>query len=409
MLALSALLASLMGLTLGLFGGGGSILAVPILLYATGAGAREAIASSLLIVGITSLACVAQHARTGHVRWRMGATFGAFAMAGAYAGGRAAAVFEGTTLLLLFVAMMIAAGLAMLRGRRSERSPPEPRPPSLPKIAIDGLVVGAATGLVGAGGGFLVVPALVLFAGLGMREAVGTSTLIIAMKSFAGFSGHAAHVAVDYELIGWISAFAVAGSFAGAWGAQRLDPATLKRSFGVFVLVMASAIGLKEAPDDALAILLVERWPFWAGGLAIGAFVLVFLRATGKALGVSTGYYDACALPFDAEARRSWRIPFLVGIVGGGLLAALAAGGPVPTVAMGMFDTLVSASLGTKALVFTGGGLLLGFGARLAGGCTSGHGIVGVAQMARSSIAATAIFMVTGVAVTHLLLGAAAG
>lgn len=156
--------------------------------------------------------------------------------------------------------------------------------------------------------------------------------------------------------------------------------------------------------ESLLQAVFVERWPFWAGGAAIGGFVLLFLRGTGQALGVSTGFVDACAAPFDGNARRSWRLPFLFGIVGGGLLAALAAGSFAPTFAMGLFDTVVSASLPVKALVFGLGGVLVGFGARLAGGCTSGHGIVGMALRAPSSLLATAAFMVAGFAVTNLLL-----
>jgi len=156
--------------------------------------------------------------------------------------------------------------------------------------------------------------------------------------------------------------------------------------------------------EDILQAVFVDRWPFWAGGAAIGGFVLLFLAATGQALGVSTGFTDACAAPFDPQARRSWRLPFLVGIVGGGLLAALLSGGVAPTFAMGLFDTVVSASLPVKALVFGAGGVLIGFGARLAGGCTSGHGIVGMALRAPSSILATAAFMVGGFVVTNVLL-----
>lgn len=156
--------------------------------------------------------------------------------------------------------------------------------------------------------------------------------------------------------------------------------------------------------DSVWQALFVDRWPFWAGGAAIGAFVLLFLAGTGQALGVSTGFTDACAAPFDPAARRSWRLPFLGGIIGGGLLAALLGDGFAPTLAMGLFDTVVSASLPVKALVFGGGGVLLGFGARLAGGCTSGHGIVGMALRAPSSLIATGAFMVAGFAVTNLVL-----
>jgi uncharacterized membrane protein YedE/YeeE len=151
----------------------------------------------------------------------------------------------------------------------------------------------------------------------------------------------------------------------------------------------------------------VERWPFWAGGIAIGVFVLAFLIGTRNLLGVSTGFADACAAPFDPRVRRSWRLPFLIGIVAGGCIASLFAGGSAPTVHMGMFDTRVSGELAVKAMAFTTGGVLLGFGSRLANGCTSGHGIVGTALLAKSSCIAMAVFIVAGVIVTHLLLGGA--
>jgi uncharacterized protein len=149
----------------------------------------------------------------------------------------------------------------------------------------------------------------------------------------------------------------------------------------------------------------VERWPFWVGGLAIGLFVLAFLIGTRNLLGVSTGFADACAATFDPKVRRSWRLPFIAGIVAGGVLASLLAGGSAPTVAMGLFDERVTSDLGLKALVFTMGGVLLGFGSRLANGCTSGHGIVGTALLAKSSWIAAGVFVVTGVLVTHVLLG----
>lgn len=409
MIAVIALLSALMGLTLGLLGGGGSILAVPLLLYVVGIGAKPAIATSLLVVGATSAVCAVQHARAGHVRWKTGLVFGGFGMVGAYGGGVVAEYFSGTTLLLLFAGMMVAAGVAMIQRRASTSDEPVGATPSLWKAAAEGLVVGAVTGLVGAGGGFLVVPALVLFGGLDMRSAVGTSTLVIAGKSFAGFAGHATHVAIDYELAALVIGFAVVGSIAGTALVRRIDPARLRRVFGGFVLLMSGVILYQQATPEMMHAVFVDRWPFWAGGAAIGAFVLVFLVVTGKALGVSTGYYDACSVPFDAAARRSWRLPFLLGIVGGGLLAAWGAGALAPTAAMGMFDAAVPVSLAAKAAIFTGGGVLLGFGARLAGGCTSGHGIVGMALLARSSLMATGVFMVTGFLVAHLMFRVAGG
>lgn len=406
MLVLAAILSVVMGVTLGLLGGGGSILAVPILRYVVGAEAKEAIATSLLVVGATSLSCTLHHARAGNVKWKTGIVFGLFGMGGAYAGGFLAKYVPGTLLLVLFALMMVAAGVAMIRGRKETETV---RPASLTKAALEGLVVGLVTGLVGAGGGFLVVPALVLFGGVDMRSAVGTSTLVIAMKSLAGFAGYASHVSIDPMVATLVIGFAVVGSFAGAALVRRIDPARLKTAFGWFVLAMAGVMLYQEATPEVLQAVFIERWPFWVGGIAIGLFVLAFLLATGKALGVSTGFYDACAVPTDPSARRSWRIPFVVGIVVGGLLAVVLGGGFAPTLSMGMFDTFISSSLLVKAPVFLLGGVLIGFGARLAGGCTSGHGIVGMALAAPSSLIATASFMFSGFLVTHLVLGAIGG
>lgn len=406
MLVVAALLSVVMGLTLGLLGGGGSILAVPILRYVVGAEAKEAIATSLLVVGATSVSCTINHARAGNVKWRTGFAFGLFAMGGAYPGGLLAKYFPGPLLLVLFALVMVAAGVAMIRGRKESGTV---RPASLVKAAAQGLLVGFVTGLVGAGGGFLVVPALVLFGGVDMRSAVGTSALVIAMNSFAGFAGYASHVSIDGTVAALVIGFAVAGSFLGAALVRRVDPTRLKSAFGWFVLAMAALMLYREAMPEVLQAVFVERWPFWVGGIAIGLFVIAFLLATGKALGVSTGFYDACGAVTDPSARKSWRIPFLVGIVGGGLLAVLLGGGFEPTTAMGMFDTLISSSLLVKVPVFLLGGVLIGFGARLAGGCTSGHGIVGMALLAPSSLIATASFMLSGFVVTNLLLGAIGG
>ncbi|MFT7626355.1 MAG: putative membrane protein YfcA, partial [Myxococcota bacterium] len=175
MLIIAAVLAVVMGVTLGLLGGGGSILAVPLLVYVVGLDAKEAIATSLVVVGATSFAATILHARAGNVRWKRGLMFGGFAMAGAWVGGFAARWVPGPVLLALFGAMMVVAGIAMLR-QRKEHVPNGPAP--IFKTALEGLFVGAVTGLVGAGGGFIVVPALVLLGGLDMRSAVGTSALV---------------------------------------------------------------------------------------------------------------------------------------------------------------------------------------------------------------------------------------
>jgi len=252
-----ALLATLVGLVLGLLGGGGSILAVPVLAYGADLPAKEAIATSLIVVGTTALFALIPHARRGHVQWRAGALFSATAMAGAYLGGLVANWFSGTTLLLLFAAMMVVTALAMFRSR-DELVAKKNRPLPVGLVVAEGLVVGAATGLVGAGGGFLVVPALVLLSGMEMHKAVGTSLMVIALKSFAAFAGHAAHVSIDLQLALVVTVAAVAGSIGGAAFAKHVPAQMLRKIFAGFVLVMAGYVVEREAgPAPAASVLLV--------------------------------------------------------------------------------------------------------------------------------------------------------
>ncbi len=249
MLVLAVALAVLIGLSLGLLGGGGSIMTVPILRYVLGMEAHRAIALSLLVVGATSAAAIIPHARSGRVRWRTGVVFGLAGMAGAYLAGRVAHLIPSTVLLVGFGLMMFATAIAMLRGRK-QRSAANVASGELPvaKVLGEGLVVGAVTGLVGAGGGFLVVPALVLLGGLPMEAAVGTSLLVIAMKSLAGFAGYLGHTEIDWTVGLLVSAAAVAGSFGGSALAGRIPPDRLRKAFGWFVVVMALFILAQELP-----------------------------------------------------------------------------------------------------------------------------------------------------------------
>ena len=181
MIALTIVLAVAVGISLGLLGGGGSILTVPLLVYVAGMEPKHAIATSLFVVGVTSALAAITHARAGRVRWRVAAVFGLVAMAGAYGGGLLARFIPGTVLLIAFAVIMGAAGLAMLRGRTTTATNDRPMP--VIRIATLGIVVGVISGLVGAGGGFLLVPALALLGGLSMPLAVGTSLVIISMQS----------------------------------------------------------------------------------------------------------------------------------------------------------------------------------------------------------------------------------
>ena len=239
MYALAIALSLLIGVSLGLLGGGGSILTTPILIYALGVEPKAAIATSLLVVGVTSAAALVPHARAGNVEWRTGVIFGVAGMAGAAAGGVLAGYLSATVLMLLFAGMMLATAVAMFRGRKQPPAEAEGKAIVVPKVIAEGLVVGVVTGLVGAGGGFLVVPALTLLGGVPMRKAIGTSLLVIALKSAAGFAGHAAHVGVDWGLAGTISLAAVAGSFIGARLTSMVPPEALRKGFAGFVVVMA--------------------------------------------------------------------------------------------------------------------------------------------------------------------------
>ncbi|OBG19860.1 hypothetical protein A5765_01530 [Mycolicibacterium celeriflavum] len=246
MIALAVALAVLVGVSLGLLGGGGSILTVPLLAYVAGLDAKQAIATSLLVVGVTSAVGAISHARAGHVQWRTGLVFGAAGMAGAYAGGVLARFIPGTVLLVGFAVIMIATAVAMLRGRRVVDPSGADRPLPVAKIVIEGVVVGLVTGLVGAGGGFLVVPALALLGGLPMPLAVGTSLVVIAMKSFAGLAGYLTSVQIDWGLAGAVTAAALGGALVGARLTARVNPDALRKAFGWFVLAMSSVILAQE-------------------------------------------------------------------------------------------------------------------------------------------------------------------
>ncbi|WP_432034117.1 sulfite exporter TauE/SafE family protein [Streptomyces antibioticus] len=249
MITLVLVASVLIGVSLGILGGGGSILTVPILVYLAGTDTKEAIATSLFVVGVTSLVGLVPHARAGRVRWRTGLIFGSVSMVGAYAGGRLAEYVPGTALLVAFALMMLATAAAMLRKSRKAK-PAKPAHRELPvrHVIVEGLVVGAVTGLVGSGGGFLVVPALALLGGLPMSVAVGTSLLVIAMKSFSGLAGHLNGVHIDWNLALAVTAAAVVGSLIGSRFAGQIPQDTLRKAFGWFVVVMGVFVLGQQLP-----------------------------------------------------------------------------------------------------------------------------------------------------------------
>lgn len=394
------------GMVLGLLGGGGSILAVPLLVHGAGLGPRPAIAASLLVVGLTALIGLFRHHWKGNVRWRTGVAFGLAAMVGSFGGGRLAAYLPEKLLLMLFAGLMVVVGVRMLRGPASARAETEEAAAeagglSVPATAVLGAAIGLTTGLLGAGGGFLIVPALVLGAGLAMPAAVGTSLLVIVMNSAAGLAGHLGHTQVDFRLALTAAAASIVGVLLGVNLGGRISPLGLRRVFGALVLVVAAGMIAADAPAPAA---LPPAWSAPVAGLGIGLLVLAFAYLGGQRLGVSTGFFDACKVAADPTQPGTWRIPFLVGIVAGGWLAAQVAGGPTPGFAVPMLDPATHWPLALKAVLFTFGGACLGYGARLAGGCTSGHAIVGCAQLSPASAKAAALFMVGAIATTRLVL-----
>lgn len=255
-MTLSAILAGLAtGIVLGIFGSGGSIITTPALLYLLDVEAKSAIAMSLGIVAITASITALQHWRAGNVNLRVTAVFGLFGIFGTYAGARLGVITPVVIQLTLFALVMYAAAWRMLKPARPHRSVGAAAVVTadvctsnrcLTHVALHGILVGLLTGLVGVGGGFLIVPALVLLSGLSMKQAIGTSLAIVAVKSFAGFAGYAGAVPIDYGLMAVFTAVAIVGSVLGTRFANRLSAETLKRGFAVFLLFVASYILLNN-------------------------------------------------------------------------------------------------------------------------------------------------------------------
>jgi len=250
------------GVALGLIGGGGSILTVPVLVYLFAVEPVLATAYSLFIVGITAAAGSVQYFRKGLVHTRTALVFGIPSIAAVFS-TRAFIIpaipdevfsigeqelTKGTLMMVLFAILMIAASWSMIRksAAPAERKDQQEQSFNYALILTEGLVVGVLTGLVGAGGGFLIVPALVILSKLPMKQAVGTSLVIIALKSLIGFLGEGHGTFIDWRLLLCVSAFAMAGLFAGMAWSRRVDGTRLKPAFGWFTLVMGILMILKE-------------------------------------------------------------------------------------------------------------------------------------------------------------------
>lgn len=283
---LISLLAIIIGILLGLLGGGGSILTVPVLVYLADIPAKNAIITSLFVVGSTSFIATITHASKKHVCWKTGGIFGSAGMLGAFSGGRLNSYIPDAILLILLAIVMLVAALSMLLKKQQNSSLAEQEnlsfcPIELPIIAIllDGFFLGLITGLVGVGGGFLLVPALMHLARLPMHAAIGTSLFIICLQSLAALMGHASHISIDITLTLLISFLAIIGSFIGAKLATKFPAATLKRSFGFFVLILGSGLLYKEANQsliNQIQILIAENQAFISGASSAVIFALLY-------------------------------------------------------------------------------------------------------------------------------------
>ena len=258
-------MAALVGISLGLIGGGGSILTVPILVYLLGVSPVLATSYSLFIVGSTSMVGALNSYRKGLVQIKTALLFGASSISTVFLTRKFFlpaipkqiisinhfVLTENTLMMVLFACLMLAASIAMLKnGNVKEASPVEGKITSkkihLPKLLLYGIAIGLATGLLGAGGGFLLIPSLVLLVGLPMKEAVGTSLLIIALNSLIGFTGDLGHFNIDWLLVFKLTSIAICGIFAGGYLSRKIDGAKLKKVFGWFVLLMGVYILIKE-------------------------------------------------------------------------------------------------------------------------------------------------------------------
>lgn len=251
----------LIGVLLGLIGGGGSILTVPVLVYLFAVLPVTATAYSLFIVGTTSIVGSITYFKKGLVNIKTAVVFGIPSIFAVFLTRKyilpaipdslfTLAEFEVTKdifLMILFAVLMVVAAYTMLKGKKSDTKPDaEPQKFNYPMILLEGSFAGVLTGLVGAGGGFLIIPALVLFSKLPMKEAVGTSLVIIAAKSFIGFTGELGNASLDWTFLITLTSLSIVGIFIGSYLTKFINSDKLKPAFGVFVLLMGIYILFKE-------------------------------------------------------------------------------------------------------------------------------------------------------------------
>lgn len=238
-LLLNLVLGFSIGGTLGLLGGGGSILTVPALVYLVGQTPQVAVTTSLAIVGANSVLGAYFHRAQGTLNWRVAFAFGGTGTIVAYYAAGLSRHFSSQMLMAAFALLMLTVGMILVRRKPIQRDSHPDNELKAWKVIAGGAGVGLLTGILGVGGGFLIVPALVMLVGLPMHHAVGTSLVVIAMNSLAGFAGHLSDIALDLPLIAIFIAAGLVGTFAGARLSHRMNADLLRRAFAVFVICLA--------------------------------------------------------------------------------------------------------------------------------------------------------------------------
>ncbi|MFN8528886.1 MAG: sulfite exporter TauE/SafE family protein [Anaerolineae bacterium] len=235
---LDLILGFAIGMSLGMLGGGGSILTVPALVYLVGQSPQAAVTTSLAIVGANSVMGALLHRTQGTLNWRVALVFGGTGMVASYAAAGLSKQFSPHLLMVVFALLMLLVALLLLRGRSAKSTDTETSI-ALWKVIAGGAGIGLVTGILGVGGGFLIVPALVMLIGLPMHHAVGTSLVIIAMNSAAGFLGHLSGITIDGTVMTAFVAAGIVGTFVGVRFGKRLNPVILRRAFAIFVIILA--------------------------------------------------------------------------------------------------------------------------------------------------------------------------
>jgi len=238
-LLVSLVLGFVIGGSLGLLGGGGSILTVPALVYLVGQTPQVAVTTSLAIVGANSAIGAFFHRSQGTLNWRVALIFGGTGMVTSYFAAGFSKQFSPSVLMVAFAALMLIVGGILVRQKPALLNVQHTDDLKLWKVFVGGAIVGLLTGILGVGGGFLIVPALVMLVGMPMHQAVGTSLVVIAMNSLAGFLGHLSGMTIDLPLVAIFITTGMLGTFAGSQLGKRLDATLLRKAFALFVMGLA--------------------------------------------------------------------------------------------------------------------------------------------------------------------------